>query len=427
MTCGRISYAQCTDTYVNSLRKTALVLGVKRYTHADTLKNSLNDADDMANCLERLGYKVLKYADLDRRTMNKTVDDWCHSLRGYDVALFYYAGHGVEVEGKNYILPVDINPTAPTDLKHDGYNVNDIIQQMSASVKISIMFLDACRNNPFLQRTRALTPPGLARIDASLYNATFIGFATKEGRTSGDGDGRNGVFTASILKYMEIPNLPLVQIFERIASDVKKSTGQGQVPYYVSSLDAEEDICFKVVNVKTPETVEKDRSYTSNVNLLLHKIEFGSSIADVTRYEFGPAMKPISYESLPTAIECTNETIKYYWRYLKDSKMSDQIFGFLAAKGILSMVSSDSYLVYAFKDNKLIRISLRIYSPNSSFKSVFLNAIGQNTITNPDKYQVELNKTHFITGQSFEDGSFTEILLANDIGYKVCVSDWWRK
>lgn len=217
------------------LRRLALIIGNAAYPNA-ALKNPVNDATDVATALREMGFEVISATNANRRKMNETIDDFGSRLKNYDVGFFYYAGHGMQVQGENYLVPIDAKPQAQGEVEYDCYPVGKILAKMEdADNQANIIVLDACRDNP-LQRSwsRSTGSNGLANINAP--QGTFIGFATSPGSTAADGTGRNGIYTGALLQHIRKSNLTVDQLFNAINGTVKKQTNNQQIPWKVSSM-----------------------------------------------------------------------------------------------------------------------------------------------------------------------------------------------
>jgi len=222
-------------------KRVALVVGNSAYKHATTLKNPKNDADSLSAVLERLDFEVYKGTDLDRARFEGTVRDFARAIRGADVALFFYAGHGLQVNGRNYLAPVDARLADEADLEFETLRLETILAQMERETETSLVFLDACRNNPLARNlarsmgTRsASVGRGLARVDTGI--GTLIAFATEPGNVALDGAGDNSPFTTALLSHIEKPGLDIAQLMRRVRLDVMNSTARRQVPWNNSSL-----------------------------------------------------------------------------------------------------------------------------------------------------------------------------------------------
>jgi uncharacterized caspase-like protein len=226
--------------------KVALVIGNGAYQNATPLPNPPNDAADMAVALEKLGFKVISGADLNQAQMVEKVGDFEEAARDADVTLFFYAGHGMQVNGLNYLVPVDAKLERSTSLQFETIETSLIMSSMSGGGRTAIALLDACRNNPLsrsfsrsLGKTRSaavgqgLAPPTMAS------GGMIIGFSTAPGEVAADGDGRNSPFTAALLKNITTPGLEIQQLMTRVKADVYSSTKETQEPWHNSSLRTE--------------------------------------------------------------------------------------------------------------------------------------------------------------------------------------------
>ncbi|MFN3347810.1 caspase family protein [Pseudorhodoplanes sp.] len=220
-------------------KRVALVIGNGGYKHSAHLKNPANDANDVAAALQRLGFDVLRGIDLSHDGMRDILRSFSQKVEGSDVALLFYAGHGLQVGGKNYLLPVDARIETQADLEFGSIDLNRVMSFMEGQAKTSIVFLDACRDNPLgaaLSRgTRsAAVGRGLAQIESGI--GSLIAFATQPGNVALDGEGRNSPFTSALLTVIEQPGLPLSEVMISVRNEVLKTTGGKQVPWEHSSL-----------------------------------------------------------------------------------------------------------------------------------------------------------------------------------------------
>ncbi len=218
-------------------RRVALVVGNGAYSAAPPLTNPANDARLMARVLGGLGFQLIgggAQIDLDKAKFETAVRDFGRTLAGAEVALFYYAGHGVQVQGVNWLVPLDANPTRPQDLDFQMIDASLVLKQMEgASTKLNVMILDACRNNPFGGRGLRGNQPGLAQMQAP--EGTLISYATQPGNTAADGDGGNSPYTKALTDAMVQPGLDVLRMFNRIGVAVKQVTGGQQQPWLSSS------------------------------------------------------------------------------------------------------------------------------------------------------------------------------------------------
>ena len=222
-------------------RRVALVIGNGRYQHAAQLPNPPNDAADIAQALRKLGFDVVEGRDLGKREMEDKIREFGRKLERADLALLFYAGHGMQVAGRNYLVPVDAKLERAGDLSLDTIEVGQILAQMEAEKRVNLVFLDACRDNPLARSfsrslgTRSTSVgSGLAAIQSAV--GTLIAYATQPENVALDGDGRNSPFTAALLKHMATPSLEISALMKRVRADVIAATHNKQVPWDHSSL-----------------------------------------------------------------------------------------------------------------------------------------------------------------------------------------------
>ena len=217
-------------------KRIALVIGNSSY-RSSPLKNPANDARAMALTLRRLGFEVEEKTDLNYLELNKTVENFGKKLRSGGVGLFYYAGHGMQVNGANYLIPVDAEIDDENEVRFKAVDAGLVLAKMEqARSDVNIVVLDACRDNPFSRSFRS-TNHGLASMDAP--NGTFIAYATAPGKTAADGDGQNGLYTAELIKVLETSSLPLEQVFKRTLKAVREKSGSRQTPWVASNLEGD--------------------------------------------------------------------------------------------------------------------------------------------------------------------------------------------
>ncbi len=231
-----------TATSAMAERRLALVVGNSAYLNTPSLVNPKNDAGAMADALQGLGFNVIRGIDLSANEMRQTVRQFAVALQSADVALFYYAGHGLQVNGQNYLVPVDAKMRSSLDLEFEATNLQVVIDLMEREAKTNLVFLDACRDNP-LARTLARSlgasrstaiGQGLARIESGI--GTLIAYATEPGNVALDGDGRHSPFTEALLKHIKTPGLEVGRMLRRVRSRVLKQTKGKQVPWEHTSL-----------------------------------------------------------------------------------------------------------------------------------------------------------------------------------------------
>ncbi|MGI9382011.1 MAG: caspase family protein [Methyloligellaceae bacterium] len=221
--------------------RVALVIGNSAYRHATPLKNPGNDAKDIAAALRRLGFDVVLGQDVDRPGTERAIREFAKKLPGSRVALFYYAGHGLQVNGRNYLAPIDARLSSESDLDFEVVPLHLVLRQMERGKRTNLVFLDACRNNPLARNlarsmgTRSGSiGRGLARIETGV--GTMIAFATQPGNVALDGKGRNSPFTTALLRHIEAEGKTISEIMIAVRNDVLKQSNGEQVPWEHSSL-----------------------------------------------------------------------------------------------------------------------------------------------------------------------------------------------
>ena len=214
-------------------RRTALVIGNATYEH-NPLLNPVNDARDMAEALRQVGFQVALLLDANLRTMIEALNTFSRDLRQGGVGLFYFAGHGIQVGGENYLLPLRTNINREQDVPYEAVPVGRILGGMQdADNQLNVIILDACRNNPFARQWRA-SQGGLAVVQA--VQGSLIAYATAPGSVALDGSGRNGLYTSFLLQHLSTSGLSVEHLFKRVRSDVVRATKGAQIPWESSSL-----------------------------------------------------------------------------------------------------------------------------------------------------------------------------------------------
>jgi hypothetical protein len=228
-------------TVARAADRVALVIGNGAYQNAGALPNPPNDAADVAQALRAIGFDVVEGRDLDKRAMEEKIQAFSRKLDNADMALFFYAGHGMQVAGRNYLVPVDAKLERAGDLSFQTIDVSQVLAQMEAEKRVNLVFLDACRDNPISRSlarsmgTRsASVGSGLATIQSGV--GTMIAYATQPDAVALDGEGRNSPFTTALLKHVRTPGLDISVVMRRIRADVVAATRSKQVPWDHSSL-----------------------------------------------------------------------------------------------------------------------------------------------------------------------------------------------
>jgi TPR repeat protein len=218
-------------------KRIALVIGNTGYRHVGRLGNPENDAKLVATTLLRLGFTLVGggvQTDLDKSRFDQTLQQFGQAIQGAEVALFYYAGHGMQVQGTNWLVPIDANPARPQDLDFQLVNADLVLKQMDgAGTRLNIAIFDACRNNPFAALGTRAAAGGLAEMRAP--EGTLISFATQPGNVAADGTGADGPFALALAEAMRRPGLDIFHVFNQVGLAVKRSTGGSQQPWVSAS------------------------------------------------------------------------------------------------------------------------------------------------------------------------------------------------
>jgi hypothetical protein len=208
-------------------KRLALVFGNSEYITGTPLKNPLNDANLMEGTLKELNFEVIKKLNANKEQMMEAIREFTERLPDYDVALFYYAGHGNQVDGKNYLIPTDAHLEKPTDCRFEAIEVEFIVEEFEKyQDNTNIVILDACRNNPYTAWARG----GDAGFRAMNFSSgTIIAYATSEGATAADGKGANGLYTEELVKQMAVPQ-SILSVFMNTRAQVRKLSNGAQIP-----------------------------------------------------------------------------------------------------------------------------------------------------------------------------------------------------
>jgi hypothetical protein len=217
-------------------KRVALVIGNAAYD-TGPLRNPVNDAQAVTAALRELGFEVTTVENGAQAAIKQAIDDFGENLQRAGkntVGLFYYSGHGVQVKGRNYLIPVGAKIKAERQIEYESVDVGRALAAMEeAGNMLNIVILDACRDNPFARSARG-TAGGLAMMDAA--SGTLIAYATAPGRTADDGAGENGLYTSRLIRHMRTPGLKVEEVFKRVRADVERMSDKAQVPWESSSL-----------------------------------------------------------------------------------------------------------------------------------------------------------------------------------------------
>ncbi len=222
-------------------RRVALAIGNANYTSVNPLKNPINDATSVAQILRGLGFEVTLLTDLDKASFEQKISAFANSLPGASAAVFYYAGHGMQVDGRNYMVPVDARISDEADLPFELVAMDIVLQRLAHHRITNIVILDACRDNPLGdklakklgERSKAVAP-GLAAVSPGY--ATVVSFSTSPSPTALDGDGDHSPYSDALIKHIPVENVEVLEMFRRVSRDVQTATSKEQEPWVHFSL-----------------------------------------------------------------------------------------------------------------------------------------------------------------------------------------------
>jgi hypothetical protein len=254
-------------------KRVALVIGNSAYKHVGKLPNPASDARAVADLLKRSGFEVVESRqDLSINDMRRAMRDFSDKTRDADIAVVFYAGHGIEVDGINYLLPVDAALERDIDVEDEALSLDRIVKIMEPVRRLRLVILDACRDNPFMKSMKRTVASrsigrGLAKVEVTTSD-TLIAFAAKAGSTASDGEGRNSPFTTALLKNIATPGLDLRIAFGRVRDDVLKSTSSKQEPFVYGSLGGTTvSLVPAPVSVPTPVIAAPAAAPAGQINL----------------------------------------------------------------------------------------------------------------------------------------------------------------
>ena len=222
--------------------RVALVIGNSAYAHEKRLPNPGNDAADVGKAFERLGYSVTRLEDAKQSKLRDALGNFKRAAGASDVAVVFYAGHGIEVDGRNFLIPVDAALADDGDVEYEAVPLDLVMRAVGGARRLGLVMLDACRDNPFAKRmqsagsTRSIGR-GLARVAPS--GGTLVAYAAEDGKTAADGDGRNSPYTGALLEYLEEPGLEVSWLFRKVRAEVERTTGGSQTPIEYGKLPDE--------------------------------------------------------------------------------------------------------------------------------------------------------------------------------------------
>lgn len=269
-------------TSAGAEKRVALVIGNAAYPGAGALNNPANDALDIAAKLKKLGFDVIVRTDMRQKEMLRSLTAFGDKVQNGSEALFFYAGHGMQVRGRNYLIPIDAEIRNEASVSSEAVDVDQLLDKL-APARLSVVILDACRNNPFERRFRG-GGQGLAQINAP--TGTLIAYATAPGQVASDGEGRNGLYTSELLAAMDVPGIRIEDVFKRVRANVFRKSGEAQTPWESSSLTGDFYFIQGPVNITLNQPAYPDpaRFADSAEDAVWAAVEKGNSADDYDAY-----------------------------------------------------------------------------------------------------------------------------------------------
>ena len=226
----------------HAAKRVALVIGNAEYRHASRLANPLNDANDIAAALGRLGFEVTRLDNAGYDAMRRGLRAFTRAAAASETAVVFYAGHGIEVDGRNFLIPVDARLASDQDVEYEAVPLDLVSRAVDRASEFRLIVLDACRDNPFAQQMKRSGASrsigrGLARVEPA--GETLVAYAAKGGSVAADGEGRNSPYSTALLAHLEEPGLEVGLMFRKVRDAVLRSTGGRQEPFVYGSLSSE--------------------------------------------------------------------------------------------------------------------------------------------------------------------------------------------
>ena len=299
---------------VSAAQRVALVIGNGAYVNEAPLRNPPNDAADISAALGRLGFEVMQIKDVGKSDLEKGLQKLTRAAATSDIAIVFYAGHGIEVDKRNFLVPVDARLESDQDVEFEAVPLDLALRAVGRASGLGLVILDACRNNPFvasMQRSGATRAVGrgLVRVEPKAKQ-TLVAYAAREGATADDGEGRNSPYTTALLRYLEEPGLEISRMFRKVRDAVLSATGDRQQPFTSGSLSSEDIYLAADPGQTRWETV---RQATDPSVLRSFMKEFPNS------------------QFVAQAREKLTELARAHWEAIKDSDKPSELRAFLIA------------------------------------------------------------------------------------------------
>ncbi|WP_349606852.1 caspase family protein [Cupriavidus sp. DF5525] len=356
-----------------SPKMVALVIGNSDYQTIGPLSNPKNDADLVGAALLRMGFRLTGGGvrhDLTLDSLRQSLAQLSSDASNADVVVIYYAGHGIQINGENYLVPVDANPHSPDDVQRQMLSATDVLSILDIPhTRVKLLILDACRNNPFATRGLSLTGSGLADMATRLpkmsaREGTFIWFATQPGNVAVDGIGNNGPFAKAINRNIGVAGRDIYEVFNAASIEVIDATQQRQYPW-LSASPIRGAFYFVSVTGRSEFTASDPRQssidrltsiFAKGVHTATRKFSFGQDYRDVNKSLDAPFSLP-RYDGLPRAGEFGSDDVRYFW--VPVTSLPFLVSSILPEGLGDNCIAPGSYFVFFFKKEKLFHVSMR--------------------------------------------------------------------
>jgi hypothetical protein len=369
-----VSLTLTLPAFAQSVVKSALVIGNTHYPSPNALNNPTHDADIVGNALSQLGFTLVgngPMKDVDLPTFKKAVSDFAEVAGKSDVVVFYFSGHGIQMEGENYLVPIDADPIhGASDVPVQMIAASEILSILDKTeIRLKIIILDACRDNPFATKGYLAPTKGLAIMSQGLTAmrapiGTVIWYATQPGATASDVGANGGPFSNALAENVVKPGDDIYAVFNHTGIAVMKSTNKRQQPWLAATpLDG--DFYFRQVGTanksffvnSTPDNQELAHLFANGLRTSTKSFEFGQNYTAVNA-ELDSHFSIESWASLPKAGEYLNDDVRYFWvPLLGIPTISSTILNPSLTQG--HCIDPQSYVSFMFKDQKLFTISIR--------------------------------------------------------------------
>lgn len=343
------------------MRGLALIIGNSNYKD-NQLKNPINDAEDLSDKLKTLGFIVKCHTDIDIEALDTHVSQFGKDLEGYDIGLFYFAGHGMQIEGENIITATNTNFDSEISAKYSSLAINKVLAYMErASNDTNIIILDACRDNPYERSwSRSVNQQGLAPMYAP--KGTLIAYATSPGETASDGQSRNGLYTSALLKHIEEPNISIEEFFKRVRNSVFAFSNGKQTSWEHTSLTGDFKFNSGILMHSAPSSYSDDAIADDNFNIHSQD-EVTKIIKQLKKYDW--------YKQSP-AMDNVNKL---------NAKNNESNKLFVLGRNILQTAEGGEYTAIDFMENledRLDRFSYKGYNHvlNGMLFEMYFNTFG---------------------------------------------------